>query len=415
MSVSIQQHSLSELKPSRWDNLSRQSIFKFMSNFQHGKLILQDDEGLHEFGDMAEKNLVARVTIHTNATYRRFLTGGSIGIAEAYMLGSWTSPNLVKVVEVFCANLQLLNNINAEKSILGTLSSRVIHWMNNNSVKGSKKNISAHYDLGNDFFQLFLDPTMMYSAAVYPRPEASLAEASVHKVDMICQKLKLNPEDHLIEIGTGWGAMAIHAAKHYGCQVTTTTISQEQHDYAKARIAEEGLEDKITLLCEDYRKLEGSYDKLVSVEMIEAVGFEHYDTYFAKCSSLLKEDGLMLIQAITIPDQRYEEAKNSVDFIKRYIFPGGCLPSNEAIANCVRRKTDMQIIGLEDITADYAHTLKDWREAFMDKIAIVRNQGFDDNFIRMWDYYLCYCEGGFRQRVISTAQIVFAKPRRLSL
>jgi cyclopropane-fatty-acyl-phospholipid synthase len=267
-----------------------------------------------------------------------------------------------------------------------------------------------HYDLGNDFFKLFLDPTMMYSSAVFPNQETSLDEASLYKLDLICQKLQLSDKDHLMEIGTGWGGMAIYAAKHYGCRVTTTTISEEQYNYACAAVKREGLEDKITLLLKDYRDLDGDYDKLVSIEMIEAVGHEYYDSYFQKCSELLKPDGLMLIQAITILDQRYKHAKNNVDFIQRYIFPGGCLPSNEVISKSVANKTDLHIVDLHDIGMDYARTLAEWRKRFNGSADQVDSMGFDDVFYRMWEFYLCYCEGGFTERAISAAQFLFAKP-----
>jgi cyclopropane-fatty-acyl-phospholipid synthase len=251
---------------------------------------------------------------------------------------------------------------------------------------------------------------MMYSSAVFPDEKSSLEDASLNKLDRICKKLHLTADDHLIEIGTGWGGLAIHAAKNYGCKVTTTTISKEQREFALKRIAEEGLQDKITVLFSDYRDLEGQYDKLVSIEMIEAVGHEYYRSYFEKCASLLKPDGLMLIQAITIPDQRYDMARKSVDFIQRYIFPGGCLPSVAVIADHVRNYTDLSIIGLEDITEHYARTLAAWRDRFTARLDHVSHQGFDDIFVRMWEFYLCYCEGGFRERSIGTAQIVFAKP-----
>jgi cyclopropane-fatty-acyl-phospholipid synthase len=290
------------------------------------------------------------------------------------------------------------------------LALKIAHAMNRNTHEGSKRNISAHYDLGNDFFRLFLDPTMMYSAAVFERSENTLEKAAVDKLDELCRHLELKPSDHLLEIGTGWGGMAIHAATHYGCRVTTTTISQEQYDYAKARVAELGLQDRITLLCEDYRALTGQYDKLVSVEMIEAVGHDFYSSYFQCCSKLLKDSGKMVIQAITITDDRYEQARKSVDYIKRYIFPGGCLPSLEIIARHLARDTNMQMVHLRDITADYALTLAHWRKRFMERLDEVRDMGFDDRFIRMWEFYLCYCEGGFRERIIGTAQLAFAKP-----
>jgi cyclopropane-fatty-acyl-phospholipid synthase len=285
--------------------------------------------------------------------------------------------------------------------------------VNRNTLKGSRRNIGAHYDLGNELFELFLDETMMYSCGIFERPESSLKEASEAKLERICRKLQLKASDHVIEIGTGWGGFAIYAAKHFGCRVTTTTISQQQYDYALQRVREAGLEDRITLLFRDYRELEGQFDKLVSIEMIEAVGHEHFDTYFRKCSELLKADGMMLLQSITIADQRYPIAKKSIDFIQRYIFPGGCLPSVAALSDSVARKTDMRIYDLEDIGVHYATTLRIWRERFFARLEEVHRLGYPERFIRMWNYYLSYCEGGFRQQAIGTVQLLLTKPRSL--
>ncbi|MFT4767001.1 MAG: cyclopropane-fatty-acyl-phospholipid synthase, partial [Glaciecola sp.] len=335
---------------------------------------------------------------------------GTVAAGEAYIDGDWSTPDLTEVTRLFSANMQAMESVESKQHWYTKLALKIAHTMNRNTHEGSKRNISAHYDLGNDFFRLFLDPTMMYSAAVFDRRENTLEKAAVGKLDELCRQLDLKPDDHLLEIGTGWGGMAIHAATHYGCHVTTTTISQEQFDYAKARVTELGLEDRITLLCEDYRALTGQYDKLVSVEMIEAVGHDFYSSYFQCCSKLLKNDGKMVIQAITITDDRYEQARRSVDYIKRYIFPGGCLPSLEIIAKHIAKDSDLQMVHLRDITADYALTLAHWRQRFMARLEEVREMGFDDRFIRMWEFYLCYCEGGFRERIIGTAQIAFAKP-----
>jgi cyclopropane-fatty-acyl-phospholipid synthase len=287
---------------------------------------------------------------------------------------------------------------------------KLAHAARRNSLTGSRENIAAHYDLGNDFFSLFLDPTLMYSSAVFPANCDNLAEASQHKLKLICEDLELKPTDHLIEIGTGWGGMAIYAAENYDCRVTTTTISSEQLEHARSEVEKRGLQDKITLLFEDYRDLSGQFDKLVSIEMIEAVGHEYFDTYFNCVSKLLKPDGKALIQAITINKQRYDEYRKSVDFIKRYIFPGGCLPSLNVISGALTRTTDMQIIDLRDIAIDYARTLQHWHEAFMAELDAVKALGFDEKFIRMWRFYLSYCEGGFRERIIGTYQITMAKP-----
>ena len=400
------------LKKSFWDNTAKKALLKVLKNLQIGRLVIEDHGQVYNFGENADSaTLIANVSIHHNSCYRNILRGGSIGAAEAYMLGSWSSPNTLNVIRLMAANINLLNGIDNDRSWIAQTGSKIFHRLNNNSTKGSQKNISAHYDLGNEFFSLFLDPTMMYSSAIYPSEQATLAEASINKLDTICKKLRLSANDHLIEIGTGWGGLAIYAAKNYGCNVTTTTISKEQYLHAKAEVKRQGLEDKITLLLKDYRDLNGQYDKLVSIEMIEAVGHEYYDSYFKQCSQLLKNDGLMLIQAITIADQRYHSAKDSVDFIQRYIFPGGCLPSNEIIATCVRKNTDMMIVNHHDIGLDYARTLADWREGFHNNIDAVKTMGFDDVFCRMWEYYLYYCEGAFIERAISTAQIVIAKPR----
>jgi cyclopropane-fatty-acyl-phospholipid synthase len=287
---------------------------------------------------------------------------------------------------------------------------KILHWLNSNTSEGSRKNIAAHYDLGNDFFALWLDSSMMYSSAIFTEGSTDLHAASLKKLDVICQKLAIKATDHIIEIGTGWGGFAIYAAKHYGCKVTTTTISKQQYLLAKKRVEEAQLEDKITLLLRDYRDLEGKFDKLVSIEMIEAVGYQFYDTYFSKCSSLLKPDGLALIQAITIVDQRFEAAKKSVDFIQRYIFPGSNIPSITVLLNSITKVSDLQLVDFEDIGSHYATTLAAWRQNFFKNIQEVRAQGYSEEFIKMWEFYLCYCEGGFTERSLSDAHLLLAKP-----
>jgi cyclopropane-fatty-acyl-phospholipid synthase len=393
------------------EKIAREAIFRLLGKLQKGSLTLHEGPKSHHFGNVGVPGEPqAEVHVHNPAMYAQMLTGGSIGAGEAYIQGYWSSPDPMDVTRVFSANIALLNSFDASQSLLGRLALKIAHRLNRNTRKGSQVNIAAHYDLGNEFFELFLDPTMMYSSALFPDPLASLEAASEAKLDELCQQLELKPEDHLLEIGTGWGGMAIHAAKYFGCRVTTTTISKEQYDYACARVKNEGLEHQVTLLCEDYRNLSGQYDKLVSIEMIEAVGYSFYQHYFSICSGLLKPDGKMVIQAITMADQRYKEARDSVDFIKRYIFPGGCLPSVAVIADHVASDTDMQIVHLRDITHDYAETLAHWRKRFVANIEAVRAMGFNEEFVRMWEFYLCYCEGGFRERVISTVQLAFAKP-----
>jgi len=295
-------------------------------------------------------------------------------------------------------------------AILGSPLQKILHVLNRNTRRGSRKNIAAHYDLGNDFYQLWLDQKMMYSCAYFESPETSLEDASVAKLDRICRKLELAVGDSVVEIGTGWGGFAIHAAKHYGCHVTTTTISEQQYNYAKQAITDAGLEDRITLLFKDYRDLEGSYDKLVSIEMIEAVGHEYHGTYFKKCCELLKPDGQMLLQAITIADQRYAKYKTGVDFIKRYIFPGGCLTSVTDMTRTLTNITDMRVIHLEDIGPHYATTLRHWHDRFFARIEDVRRIGYSDAFIRMWEFYLVYCESAFNERAIGDVQMLIMRP-----
>ena len=314
--------------------LAREAMFKLFAKFEVGSLTVHEGPKSYHFGNAEDLNGPhGEAHIHSPSLYSQMMTGGTLGAGEAYIQGHWTSPDLVEVTRVFCANMGVMQRMEDQQSWMAKAALSIAHRLNRNTQKGSKDNIAAHYDLGNDFFKLFLDPTMMYSSALFGDKTLSLEEASEAKLEEMCERLELKASDHLLEIGTGWGGMAVHAAKHYGCHVTTTTISQEQYEYACARVKREGLEDKITLLCEDYRNLTGVYDKLVSIEMIEAVGHQFYKNYFETCSSLLNDNGKMVIQAITMADQRYEAARDSVDYIKRYVFPGGCLPSVAVIAD----------------------------------------------------------------------------------
>ncbi len=411
-SISLVDKKTSSLLEQHWvDNFARQTLIALLKNIQKGHLTLEDEGDIHSFGESQENtNLVAHISVTHSAFYRQVLFGGSIGAGEAYMFKSWWSPDLVQVIRLMAINMPVLQQLDSKWSALFNIVCRIAHRLRPNTIAKARENISAHYDLGNDFFSLFLDKTMLYSAAIYPHQNSTLEEASLHKMAHICERLQLKKTDHLLEIGTGWGGMAIFAAKLSGCKVTSVTISKEQFIYATNWVKREGLENQVSVLLQDYRLIEGTFDKLVSIEMIEAVGHEFYSEYFSKCSSLLKPNGLMLIQAITIQDQRFEYARKNTDFIQQYIFPGGCLPSNTIVAQHVQQDTDMQIVGLEDITLDYARTLADWRTAFFANLTAVKAQGFDDVFIRMWDFYLCYCEGGFAERAISAAQYVFAKP-----
>jgi len=408
----IDEIQLTSKKRKPWlDALGRKSFFAIMDHISVGRFVVEDQGETFAFGQSADTaKLTASVTIHDARVFRDVVLRGTIGAGEAYMLGYWSTPDLLKVVRVMVLNMKTIERLDSSTSIRTRLSNAFLRMLNSNTLSGSRRNIGAHYDLGNDFFSLFLDPEMMYSSAIYPASDASLQRAALNKLEVVCQKLQLKPSDHLLEIGTGWGGMAIYAARHFGCKVTTTTISQQQYEFARQRVAEEGLSDQVTVLLNDYRELRGSFDKLVSIEMIEAVGHQFYSNFFATCSKLLKDDGIMVIQAITIPDQRYQQAKYAIDFIQKYIFPGGCLPSNAVIARHVADDTDMQISALQDITHDYARTLADWRARFHARIQEVKQLGYDERFVRMWEFYLCYCEGGFTERVISTAQFTLVKP-----
>lgn len=394
----------------RTQMIAKSLVLRHLQQLNGASLTIIDGQEQYQFGDSSGE-VQALINVHSSAVYQAMMLNGSMGAAESYIRGNWTSPDLTAVIRVFAMNLGSVNQLESRKSWMKKLGDKSLNWVRKNTLGQAKKNIVAHYDLSNEFFGLFLDQSMMYSSAIYPSWDASLAEAQQYKLDHICQRLQLSEADHLLEIGTGWGALAIHAAKHYGCRVTTTTISDAQHQLAAERIKAEGLEDQINLLKEDYRLLEGQFDKLVSIEMIEAVGHQYYANYFEKCSSLVKPDGLMLIQAITIADQRFEESVRGIDFIRKYIFPGGCLPSVSVVADNIRDNTDMMIVAQEDMTEHYAKTLSDWRVAFFDRLDDVKAMGFSNEFIRMWDYYLCYCQGGFDERVIATSQFLFAKPR----
>lgn len=394
---------------------AKKQILKRLALLQKGSLILVDGNEKYIFGQSDTINAI--ILVHDQRFYGEIAFGGSIGAGEAYMLGYWTADSLTNVIRIMCLNQSVMDTLEGGYQWFTKPLLKVLHWLNSNTTEGSRKNIAAHYDLGNDMFALFLDSTMMYSSAIFSPYTHTLRAASELKLKTICDKLNLKPDDHVVEIGTGWGGFAIYAAMHYGCKVTTTTISQQQYEYAKERIFKAGLCDRVTLLLEDYRNLEGTYDKLVSIEMIEAVGHQFYDTYFAKVGSLLKSDGMALIQAITIADQRYESAKNSVDFIQRYIFPGSCIPSNNAMLNSITRSSDLRLFDLEDIGPHYATTLRIWRENFFANIAAIRQLGYSEEFIKMWEFYLCYCEGGFAERALGDVHMLLVKPenRRTTL
>lgn len=396
-------------KRSGWlQNSARKLVLAKLSNLQHGQLTLIENGKAQTFGQ--DSDLKATITVNDAHFYGEIAFGGSIGAGEAYMLGYWSADNLTHVIRIMCLNQSVMDTLEGGFQWLSKPLLKCLHWLNRNTADGSRKNIAAHYDLGNDFFALWLDPTMMYSAAIYADGNIDLQAASHKKLEIICQKLDLKPSDHVVEIGTGWGGFAIYAAQHYGCEVTTTTISTQQYTLAKQRVEAAKLQDKITLLLNDYRDLTGKFDKLVSIEMIEAVGHQFYDTYFAKCASLLNPNGLALIQAITIVDQRFESAKNSVDFIQRYIFPGSNIPSITALLASATKVSDLRLLDCEDIGPHYATTLAAWRVNFFNKINDVRALGYSEEFIKMWEFYLCYCEGGFAERALGDAHLLLAKP-----
>lgn len=393
------------------DRLARRFALKFLGGIRHGELVIEEQGARHVFGAPHFGDPIrARVRIHDPKTYLRMILGGTVGAAEAYMEGAWDCDDLTMLIRLFARNRSTLKRMDRRLTRMLAPAYRQFDRLRRNTLRGSRRNISDHYDLGNDFFETFLDESMMYSCAVFEREDWSLERAQVEKLDRICRKLELKPRDRVLEIGSGWGGFAIHAAKHYGCHVTTTTISEEQYAEARRRIDEAGLGDRIELLKEDYRNLAGAYDKLVSIEMLEAVGYEYFESYFAKCAELLRPGGRAVIQTITIADQEYERAKDQVDFIRRYIFPGGCLPSLTAICNTLTGTTPLRLQGVEDLTHHYATTLRLWRERFLDRIERVRALGYPESFIRRWEYYLCYCEGGFHERSIGLVQLEIGKP-----
>ncbi|MES2821060.1 MAG: cyclopropane-fatty-acyl-phospholipid synthase family protein [Pseudomonadota bacterium] len=389
--------------------LLRRAVLSQLARLRHGQLVIHEGGERLVFGQ-AGALVQAEIQVLDPALWGLVAGNGSIGSGEAYIHGYWSTPDLTAVIRVFVSNLDVLDGMERGLARLGRPLIQGLHWLNRNTRKGSRKNIEAHYDLGNALFEQFLDPTMMYSAAQFLTPEDSLEQAQLNKLERICQKLALTPADHLLEIGTGWGSMALYAAKQYGCRVTTTTLSKEQFAYTQARIEALGLQDRVTLLLEDYRDLRGQYDKLVSIEMIEAVGHRFLPDYFKRCAALLKPKGLMLLQAITIRDQRYEQAKKGVDFIQRYIFPGGALPSVNKMLEIVTRETDMNLHHMEDFGLHYARTLRLWHDNLRAAQPRLEQLGYDDYFYRLWEFYLCYCEGGFIERTIGTAQLLLAKP-----
>ena len=409
--VPAEASALEQTKPSRFDQLARKLLFRLLSGLRRGELTIIDGSVHRIFGEKSDQfPLEATITVHHPRFYSSIVFGGSIGAGEAFMAGQWSTDDLTTVVRITILNREVFEGMEKGLARLTVPLNVFFHLLRSNTKKGSRLNIAAHYDLGNDFYELFLDETLTYSCGIFEGEDSTLKEASLAKYDRICRKLDLSSRDHVVEIGSGWGGFAIYAAQTYGCRITTTTISPAQHGLAKELIDRAGVTHKVELLLEDYRDLRGKYDKLISIEMIEAVGHQYLDTFFRSCGKLLKENGMMLLQAITMTDQVFDRHKRSVDFIKRYIFPGSCIPSIAAMSLSIAGASDLKLFHLEDITPHYARTLRRWRERFFANIDKVRNLGLPETFIRMWDYYLSYCEAGFAERYLGDVQMLLTKP-----
>ncbi len=386
----------------------KNAVIKKFKHLKYGYIKIDDQGKVHTFGDAKSESKV-NVKIHSSEFYVFLGSGGVMGVAESYMLGHWSADNLVLLLQLVLKNKNILLTLDSGFAKLLSPINKIVHWSKQNTLKGSKKNILAHYDLSNEFYKLWLDPSMTYSCGYFTNPSVSLEDASKEKIDRICRKLKLNKDDRVLEIGTGWGSFSVHAAKNYGCKINSVTISDAQYQYACRLVKENGLESQIQIFNQDYRKIKGKYNKIVSIEMIEAVGHQFIPEYFSKISSLLKQDGLVAIQGITYNDQNFEKYKNSVDFIKKYIFPGSCLISIAQISDVIKNYTDLALVDMEDITKHYAETLFRWKENFMNVIPEVKEMGFSEAFIKMWEFYFVFCEAGFRERNIGDVQLIFSK------
>jgi len=390
-----------------WQAVARRAVLARLRGLNRGMLVIEEAGQTLRFGHGAPE---LRMQVRRPAFWPQLAFGGSVGAGESYMAGDWNCDDLTGLIRLLLANRAVADGMDRGLARLSAPLRGLLHLFRRNTRAGSRRNIAAHYDLGNDFYRLWLDETLMYSCAIFERPDMTLAEASTAKLERICQKLDLQPGDHVLEIGTGWGGFALHAASRHGCRVTSTTLSRQQYDLARQRIEAAGLSERVELLLTDYRDLTGRYDKLVSVEMVEAVGAAHLETYFHQCARLLKPEGAMLLQAITIADQRYAAALKEVDFIQKHIFPGGFLPSVTALTTAMTRAGDLRTLHLEDIGPHYAETLLRWRANFLSQIEEVRALGYPETFIRMWLFYLGYCEAGFRECDIGTVQMLLAKP-----
>ena len=396
-------------RSTRMTSFFKRILFKKLKGLKTGELTIIDGSEIHVFG-IPKSELKATLTVSSQEFYVFLGSGGTNGAAEAFTAGYWSADNLVELIQIIIRNKKTMEGLESGLARLTNPITKIIHRLRQNTLKGSKSNILAHYDLSNDFYKLWLDSTMTYSSGIFLNKKSSMLDASVEKLDRLCRKLNLNSSDHVLEIGTGWGSFATHAAKNYGCKVTTTTISDNQFNYVAELISKENLDNKITLLNKDYRELEGVFDKVVSIEMIEAVGSDFVPGFFEKASSLLKKNGLMALQGITYNDPDFNAYKNSVDFIRKYIFPGSCLISLSQVEKAIKDKTDLIMVDSEDITLHYARTLEIWRKDFENVLPQVRELGFSDPFIRIWVFYLVYCEAGFLENLIGDFQFIFAKP-----
>ncbi len=390
--------------------MSRRLVFGRLTALRHGTLLLTERGRTYAFGGTGRPDLRATISVHSPQLYRRVAFGGALGAAESYLRGEWTSDDLTTALRVFAANLDAVTRLDGRFTRALNLPSTLAHRLRRNSRRGSRRNIRDHYDLGNDLFALFLDDTMTYSCGVFERPGATMREASIAKLDLACQKLALSHTDHVLEIGSGWGSFAIHAARLHGCRVTTTTISPAQHEVASARVRAAGVADRVTVLQRDYRDLTGRFDAIASIEMIEAVGPHYLPTYFGACSRLLAPHGRMLLQGIVMPEHRYGPYLRTADFIQRYVFPGSTLTSVGAIAGALGRATDFTIAHVEDLSPHYERTLRLWREEFLRRQDDVRALGYDARFVRLWEYYLAYCEAGFAEACTGVVQMLLTKP-----
>jgi cyclopropane-fatty-acyl-phospholipid synthase len=396
-------------EPGALDRALRARLIERLRPLRHGRLVIEDASGRVALGRAGDAGGCVHVRVDDPALYRALAASGAVGAGESYIRGHWRCDDLVGLMRLLLCNRDLLDGLERGSARLGGWLLRAWSALRPNTRRGSREHIAAHYDLGNEFFALFLSPDLMYSSALWADADDTLEAASTRKLDAICTALELSPSDAVVEIGTGWGGFALHAARRYGCHVTTTTISREQHALASERVAAAGLGDRVTVLLDDYRDLKGRFDKLVSIEMIEAVGARYLEAYFAKVGALLAPRGLALLQAITIEDHRYERALREVDYIKRHVFPGAFIPSVSAMLEAKRRVTDLNLVQFEDFGLSYARTLEVWRKRFVAQRSEVRRLGFDDHFIRLWEFYLAYCEAGFRERSIGVAHLKFAK------